>query len=108
PGERYILSGENLTIQQLFTLIAETGGVVPPNIRLPSLLLHTLGIAGDLATKLGWNSSLSRENAWTATLYHWFDCSKAKRELGFDPGSARDAIRDSVTWMKARGLLKTN
>lgn len=104
-GERYILCSENLTIRQLFTMIAEAAGVEPPRIKLPSVLLHVLGFTGDLMTQMGMKSSLSQENAWTATLYHWFDSSKAQRELGFVPGSAKVAIQNSVQWMKDQGLL---
>lgn len=104
-GERYILCADNLTIQQLFTTIAEAAGVEPPARKLPSVLLHLLGISGDFMTAMGMNSSLSRENAWTATLFHWFDSSKAQRELGFVPGSSKVAIQNSVRWMRDHGLL---
>ena len=42
----------------------------------------------------------SRENAYTATLFHWFDCMKAKTQLGFKPTSADLALENSVRWMK--------
>lgn len=104
-GERYILCSDNLTIRELFTMIADAAGVEPPKIKLPSVLLHIMGFTGDILTQMGRPSSLSQENAWTATLYHWFDSSKAQRELGFVPGSARRAIQNSVNWMKEQGLL---
>ncbi len=103
-GERYILSGENLTIQQLFQIIAVEAGVPAPKRKLPSWALFTLGWCGDRMTDLGLNGSLSVENAWTAQLYHWFDNSKAKRELGLNPKPAREAIAASVAWAKEKGL----
>jgi dihydroflavonol-4-reductase len=104
-GERYILSGENITIRQLFNLIAEEAGVAPPSIKMPSFLLFLLGRTGDGLESLGMKGSLSMENAWTATMYHWFDNAKAKKELDFRPRPAREAIRNSVNWMKKNGLL---
>lgn len=104
-GERYILSGENITIESLFRLIAEEAGVQPPHRKIPNWVLFALGRLGDAMESLGMKGSLSTENAWTATLYHWFDNSKAKSELGFKPRPARDAIRNSVSWMKKNGLL---
>lgn len=106
-GERYILSGENVTIYDLFAEIARAAGVEPPRYKLPSMLLHLMGFVGDTLTAMGRDTSLSRENAWTATLYHWFDSSKAQRELGFNPGSAKEAIGESVRWMKDHGLLRS-
>jgi len=104
-GERYILSGENISIQNLFEIIATEAGVPSPKIKIPNFVLFALGRAGAALERFGFKSSLSTENAWTATMYHWFDNSKAKKELGFRPRPARDAIKGSVLWMKNNGLL---
>lgn len=105
-GERYILSGENLLIKDAFALIAQAAGQRPPSIELPEFALHALGIFSDLKAELGFRSSMSRETAYTSTLFHWFDSSKARRELEFDPKPARFAISESVAWMRENGLLK--
>ena len=100
-AERYILSNENLSIKKLFRIIADSAGVKHPNIYLPTFLLHTIGFFGDLL-----KSGLSRENAYTASMFHWFDNTKAKTELGFQPKkSAEQAINDSVLWMKKNNYL---
>lgn len=104
-GERYILSGENLTIQQLFTMIANEAGVTPPKVKIPNFILHIIGTIGDLFEAMGLSSSISSENAYTSTMYHWFDSSKAKKELGFNPRPAKEAIHSSVQWMKDNGIV---
>lgn len=104
-GERYILSGENILIKDLFEIIAQEAGQPAPHILMPSPVLHALGILGDWMTNLGISSSFSRENAWTATLYHWFDSSKAQQELDFKPRSAQIAISQSVKWIKDNNLI---
>ncbi|HEY8271471.1 MAG TPA: NAD-dependent epimerase/dehydratase family protein [Pseudobdellovibrionaceae bacterium] len=106
-GERYILSGENITIKDLFTIIAEEAGVRPPQHKMPTWMIFALGHLGDFLESLGIKGALSTENARTATLYHWFDNSKAKKELNFNPHTAREAIRNSVSWMKENGLLSS-
>ncbi len=105
-GERYILSGENILIKDLFRMIAEEAGANPPTRQLPNALLHAVGALGDNMENIGLKGPLSRENAYTATMYHWFDSSKAQKELDFKPRPAREAIRNSVQWMKDNGLLK--
>jgi dihydroflavonol-4-reductase len=105
-GERYILSGENILIKDLFRIIAEEAGANPPTRQLPNALLHAVGALGDNMENIGLKGPLSRENAFTATMYHWFDSSKAQKELDFKPRPAREAIRNSVQWMKDNGLLK--
>lgn len=104
-GEKYILSGENITIERLFGIIAEAAGQKPPSICLPTWLLHVVGFIGDLLEKCGLKGPLSRENAYTSTMYHWFDSTKAQTELGFKPRPAKEAINNSVNWMREKGLL---
>jgi len=107
-GERYILAGDNITIRDVFTLIAKAAGVEPPKHKIPDSVLHLLGTVGDLMTAAGLpGSPMSKENAWTATLYHWFDASKAKKELNFKPVSAEIAIGRSIEWCQQQGLLKS-
>lgn len=104
-GERYILSGDNITIKELFEIIAKEAGVPAPVHKIPNAVLFSIGLVGDFMGRLGLKGLPSTENAWTATLYHWFDNTKAKRELQFNPRPAREAIRNSVTWAKQNGLL---
>lgn len=105
-GERYILAGENILIKDLFAMIAEEAGVPAPSHHLPDGVLHAVGFLGDGMEKLGLKGPLSRENAYTATMYHWFDSSKAQKELNFKPRPARFAIHNSVQWMKDHGLVR--
>ncbi|MEZ0391948.1 MAG: NAD-dependent epimerase/dehydratase family protein, partial [Pseudobdellovibrionaceae bacterium] len=104
-GERYILSGDNLTIRSLFEMIAKEAGQAPPQILLPGPVLHGIGILGDFMAVLGMKSPISRENAWTSTLFHWFDSSKAQGELDFKPRPAEMAISQSIQWIKENGWL---
>jgi dihydroflavonol-4-reductase len=104
-GERFILSGDNLLIKDLFTLIAHAAGVEPPRFPLPNAVLFAMGYWGDFKNSLGLKASFSVENAWTSTLYHWFDNSKAKKVLGLNPRPAKFAISSSVAWIKAHHLL---
>ena len=104
-GERYILAGENLLIKDLLTLIAKEAGVPPPFIPLPKPLTRAIGIVGDQLEKYGLKPPLTSETAWTSSLYHWFDATKAKSKLNFNPAPAQQAIAKSVEWMKNHGLL---
>jgi len=105
-GERYILAGENILIKDLFRIIAEEAGVPAPTHHLPDHMLHLVGTIGDVMEKMGFKGPLSKENAYTATMYHWFDSSKAQKELDFHPRPAREAIHNSVQWIKEQGMLK--
>ncbi|MCB0379056.1 MAG: NAD-dependent epimerase/dehydratase family protein [Bdellovibrionales bacterium] len=105
PARRYIVCGDNLTIKELFRIIADEAGVKPPSIPIPKLFIKILGKIGDLMTAFGKETSLSSETAVTSTLYHWFDGSRAQRELQLKPTPSRVAIAESISWMKEKGLL---
>ncbi len=97
-GERYILSGENISIKELFSLIAKANGVRPPFIYLNNFILNRLAEMGEGLQRLGFSFPIQKESARLATLYHWFDHSKAKQELEFTPMTAKQAIKNSIQW----------
>ena len=105
PARRYIVAGDNILIKELFEMIAREAGVSPPKIAIPKLGLKLLGAMGDLMTAFGKETSLSSETAVTSVIYHWFDSSRAQKELGFQPTPSRVAISESIQWMKEKGLL---
>lgn len=104
-GERYILSGENLLVRDLFRKIAQLGGVNPPRVPLPRPIALGLGRIGDVLESIGKKTPINTENAWVSSLYHWFDSSKAKVELGFSARNADEALAESVAWMKTNKLI---
>ncbi len=104
-GERYILSGDNIKIQELFSIIAMCAGVAPPSMRLPDLFVRGLAILGAALEKRGRKGPVDSESALASLLYHWYDSSKAQRELGFKIRPAEACIRDSVEWMKKNGVI---
>lgn len=99
-GERYLLTSDNLTIKKLFEEIALCAGVKPPQWLIPDFVLHGLGYVGDILQK-----GPSRENAWSATLFNWFDSTKAQQQLQFKPRASHFAIENSVRWSKNNGLI---
>ena len=101
-GERYILSGENISIKKLFTLIAKAGGVRPPFIPLKPFMLYAMAFFGQAFYSLSnKNCPITKQSVRLSTMYHWFDNQKAKTELGFKPLTAMQAIKNSVTAYKA-------
>lgn len=104
-GERYILSGDNITIKNLFELIAEAAGVRAPKIYLPNSILLNLSKITTYLEKHGRKGIIDAERVWSSILFHWFDNSKARKELGLNPRPAREAICDSIRWAKENNQL---
>jgi dihydroflavonol-4-reductase len=106
-GERYILSGDDVTVRELFTTIGELVGLRPPRWRAPVPVVRTLaGIMEGVATLTGARPVLDRSQVDELFgKYGYFDSGKAVRELGYTWRPARDAIRRTVAWLLDRGFV---
>jgi dihydroflavonol-4-reductase len=106
-GERYILAGENVTVKQLFDLMAELTGVKAPAVKLPVPVIRVLAAALELGSKLtGKRPMLDRSQVDEfAGRYAYFDSSKAQRELGYTYLSARETVRRTIAWIVERGFV---
>jgi dihydroflavonol-4-reductase len=85
-GERYILGGTNLTLAEVFALIARAARRRPPRVRLPYAAARGLALVG-LA------------NAHEVTLARvpaWFSSAKAQRELGYEHAPLEAAVERAV------------
>jgi dihydroflavonol-4-reductase len=106
-GERYIVSGDNVTVKQLFDLMAELTGLRAPTIKLPVPVLRVLAGAMELGSRLtGTRPMLDRSQVDEfAGKYAYFDSSKAKRELGYGWLSARDTVSRTIAWLLEHGFV---
>lgn len=106
PGERYILGGEDMTLQAILGVVAAHVGRRPPRVKLPHDLLLPLAYGAEAMARL-----LDREPPFTvdgirmAKKRMFFSCEKARRTLGYAPRPAAEAIRDAVDWFRARGYF---
>jgi len=90
-GERYILGGTNLTLAEVFALVARAAGRRPPRLGLPYAavrLLAALGLA-------------NRQEVTLARLPAWFSSAKAERELGYRPSPVEPAVERAVRSLPA-------
>jgi dihydroflavonol-4-reductase len=85
-GERYILGGTNLTLAEVFELIACAAGRRPPRVRLPYAAARALALA-----------RLANANEVAlARLPGWFSSAKAGRELGYEAAPVEPAVARAV------------
>ena len=85
-GERYLLGGTNLTLAEVFELIARAAQRRPPRLRLPYAVAQGLALAG-LANK---------QEVALARVPAWFSSAKAQRELGYEPAPVEAAVERAV------------
>ena len=103
-GNVYILTGESpVTLNQLVQVIADVVGVRPPHLRLPVTPVYVAGMLCESIFKpLGIHPPLYRRRVDFFRKTRWFDISKAKRELGFQPKTDLcSGFRATVDWYSA-------
>jgi dihydroflavonol-4-reductase len=101
-GERYILGGDNLTIEELARPTLAIAGQKKPVLRVPNGLL--LGFVQTLE-RLRLPSPVVPGVLDYATRYSFMDSSKARRELGYTSRPAREVIAPVVQWLQTAGYV---
>jgi dihydroflavonol-4-reductase len=106
-GERYILGGEDMTLQQILIYIAGQVGRKPPRLRLPYAALLPLAYAAEAFARVtGRSGRLTLEGLRMSRKRMYFRSEKAMRELGYRWRPAALAFDDAISWCRARGLLR--
>ena len=105
-GEKYVLGGENLTLRELLTLIAEVAGKRPPAIRLPVELVWPVAAAMEALGRFGIEPRVTRDHLRMARKKMFYSSAKAMKELGYAPRPARLAVQDAVAWLRETGMLR--
>ncbi len=106
-GERYILGGEDMSLELILRQVAELTGRRPPSIKLPHLAVLPIALAAELICRLrGAGEPLATvDGVRMARKHMYFSSAKARRELGYAPRPARQALADAVDWFRGEGRL---
>ncbi|HEV2499769.1 MAG TPA: hopanoid-associated sugar epimerase [Terriglobia bacterium] len=105
-GERYLLGAENMTLLEIFTTLAKFSGRPAPRWKIPYSLALAAGY-GDAAISAitGRMPRIPLEGVRMARHKMFADCSKAARDLGFQPGPAAEALRCAAKWYAENGYI---
>jgi dihydroflavonol-4-reductase len=104
PGERYLLSAENVTTSQLFEQVAGIAHVRAPRFTPPMVLVRGLVWAVEAVSRLRRKPApLTRDVLQIVGRYAWYDTSKARSELGWMPRPLRVTLTDTIAWLRDGG-----
>ena len=104
-GHRYILAGENLSVQRAVEIAACEAGSSPPKWRVPLGLVSAIVKAGEALGRLPFVKPLPLEHFKTMCEWRALNGSKAQQELGFAPRPYLETIRDTLAWFKEHKYL---
>src|ERR1039458_7011994 len=104
PGEGYILGSENLTLAQMLQQLAQITGRRAPTTWLPYAVAWCAGACSTAwAGVTGTPPRIPMEAVRMAKKKMWVTHEKSRRELGFAPGPARQALARAVEWFQGAG-----
>jgi len=106
-GERYVLGAENATLREILGEIARITGRRPPRVNLPhNLVLPIAHIAEAFARLTGGPEPMVTVDGLKLSRKHmFFSIDKARRDLGYAPRPANEALVDAIEWFKANDYL---
>jgi len=106
-GERYILGGENMTLEQILADIARRTGRNPPKLRIPHDVIMPFAMLAEVKARItGREPFATRDGINMARKHMFFTSDKAKRILGYNPRPATEAIGDALAWFRAHGYCR--
>lgn len=104
-GELYILGHLNLSLKEILEMLAYITGLPAPRFKIPYPVAWLAGYVDTLVEGrlLGREPQVPLEGVKMARKKMFFSGARAKRELGFRPGSVRQALARAVEWFVANG-----
>jgi dihydroflavonol-4-reductase len=106
PGERYILGGDDFTLQQILELVAQHVGLRASTIRLPHWSVYPLAfVAEAMALLTKREPRVTLDGVRMSTKHMYFSSRKAQRDLQYRWRDPRLAVAEAVDWFKANGYF---
>lgn len=104
PGERYLAGGANLSLADLFGLIAGAAGRPAPRRKLPYAIALLAALGDEAASRLtGRTPVVPLEGVQMGRLPMYSTSAKAEQELGYRPSPIEPAIESAVAWYRDNG-----
>jgi len=101
-GERYLLAGENVSMNDFFRLLGEASGVPAPRLHIPYAAAGALGWMLYAWAELTGMEPLLTHEVVGVFREHWsYTSAKAQRDLGYRTTPLRDGLRRTLDWLRS-------
>ena len=102
PGERYILGGDDFTLERILRVVAEHVGRRASTIRLPHWSVYPLAVAAEaLAMLTKREPRVTLDGVRMSTKHMYFSSRKAQRDLKYRWRDPKLGVAEAVDWFKA-------
>jgi dihydroflavonol-4-reductase len=101
PGERYILGGDDFTLEQILALVAEHVGRRASTIRLPHWAVYPLAAVAEAVAMLTKREPrVTLDGVRMSTKHMYFSSRKAQQELQYRWRDPRLGVAAAIDWFK--------
>jgi dihydroflavonol-4-reductase len=105
-GERYILGGDNLTLEEILNIIAKQTRRKPPKFKVPHNAVVPMAAMAEVWARLtGKEPFATLDGVKLARKKMFFSSERAMGSLGYRPRPANEAIADAVSWFQQHNYL---
>jgi len=107
-GEKYILGGENLTLEQMLRRLAALSGGRAPRVKVPyaAAYLFALGAEAVARTITHRPPRASLTEVRMARKKMFFAIAKARAELGYDPRPVDEGLMRAIEFFRGAGMAR--
>ncbi|HEX5145220.1 MAG TPA: NAD-dependent epimerase/dehydratase family protein [Mycobacterium sp.] len=108
PGQRYLISERMISNREVIETAAAEVGVAPPKRSIPVPALYLMGAFGSVRARLrGTDEHLTLPSVRLMRAEAPVDCTKARRELGWQPRPVADSVREAARfWDEMRSARR--
>ncbi len=107
-GEKYILSGHWISVDEIMKEVSALTGVPLPRWKIPAKLISAIGhIFTAYSMVTGAKVLINQNSIGTLRDNLTISSTKAQKELGYTPRPIRKSIRDTLEWFIESGMLNS-
>lgn len=106
-GRRYILGGENMSLREILTAVAELAGHRAPRVRLPHGALLPIAHAAEAWARVSDRApTITVAGLKLSRHKMYFTSRRAETELGYHARPAKEALADAIQWFRDNGYCR--
>lgn len=108
-GEKYILGGENLTLEQMLGRLSALSGLPAPRVKIPYAVAYGFAMGAEAIARTVTHRPprASLTEVRMARKKMFFAIAKARSELDYEPTAVDDGLRRAIEFFHRVGMART-
>jgi dihydroflavonol-4-reductase len=107
-GEKYILGGENITLEVMLQRLAAISGMRAPRVKIPYAVAFGFALGAETVARIVTHRAprASLTEVRMARKKMFFDSAKARAELGYETASIDEGLARAIEFFRRIGIAR--